>query len=75
MRSLYIGLGASALAAIAIAWAVNWFVSVDRDRRELDDLRDFKEGTEDARDALENAPVDVPSAVDRLRGCANGGAC
>ena len=64
-----------AIGAFAIAATVVWFVHNDRERRAVDGLRDFKEGTEDARDALENAPTDVPSAVDRLRGCANGGAC
>ena len=65
MKPLYIGLGASALAAIAIAWAVSWFVHNDRERRALDDARDHIETRERIDDATD--PVDGCAWFDRLR--------
>lgn len=65
MKPLYIGLGASALAAIAIAATVVWFVHNDRERRALDDARDHIETRERIDDAT--APVDGCAWIDRLR--------
>lgn len=65
MKPLYIGLGASALAAIAIAATVAWFVHNDRERRALDDARDHIETRERIDDAT--APIDGCAWFDRLR--------
>jgi hypothetical protein len=46
-------IGAAVFAAIIGATAV-WFVQADRDRRELDSLRDYQEGTQDADQATDD---------------------
>jgi hypothetical protein len=46
----------SAIAATMIAATVVWFVQADRDKRALDDARDYITGTEDARDATSDLP-------------------
>ena len=56
----------SAIAATMIAATVVWFVHNDRERRALDDARDYITGTEDARDAQDAIPDDQPSIIDWL---------
>jgi hypothetical protein len=54
MKTLYLALGISALAAVA--FAVSFYLGVDwyRDKRALDDARDYIEGTQDADEAVDD---------------------
>lgn len=66
MRQLYLALGISAIAAVALS--VSFYLGADwyRDKRALDDARDYITGTEDARDAQDGIPDDQPSIIDWL---------
>ena len=54
MRTFYLALGISAIAATMIAATVVWFVHNDRERRALDDARDYIGGTQDADEATDD---------------------
>lgn len=54
MRTLYLALGISAIAAVALS--VSFYLGADwyRDQRDLDDARDYIEGTQDADKAVDD---------------------
>lgn len=54
MKTLYLALGISAIAAVALA--VSFYLGADwyRDQRDLDDARDYIEGTQNADQATDD---------------------
>lgn len=66
MTKLAIYATGAVIGLTMLAATVAWFVDVDRDRRELDDLRDNVEATKETRDAQDAIPDDQPSIIDWL---------
>lgn len=66
MFNIYLGIAVSALIALVIGGAFYAGIYFERQSAELEQLEDYKEGTEDAQDATTDLPVDDSSRIDWL---------
>ena len=66
MNQFYLGIGASAIAAVMIAATVAWFVHNDRERQALEKARDDISTIERTQDAISANPE--CDWLNRLRG-------